>query len=132
MRVRAAIGFLSVLFSLSGCGLGTKECSPGSYSATGFSQYDSAGVLISETRGSDARAANRVAGRLGPFLVLGARDPQGALFRIQGGRKLPREGVLVLDEGDRGLRFFVAEGKILDRREEEEAQVSSRIRYSNL
>lgn len=114
VRVGAAIGFLSVLIGFSGCGPRNTEYCPGSSSASGSFQYDSAGVLISETRGSDSRAA--IGWRIDsvPDLFLGAGDPQAGFFRVQGVRGFPGGGILVMDGGSRKLRFFDTEGQMLD------------------
>ncbi len=95
-----------------GCGTGGME----ETAAPPFEQIDSAGVLISVTRGTEARVPIGWTVDSVPDLVLGAEDsPSGYLHRVQGLKGLPDGGVLVVDGGSQELRFFDSEGRSVKR-----------------
>ena len=95
-----------------GCGTGGME----ETATPPFEQIDSAGVLISLTRGTEARVPIGWAVDSVPDLVLGTEDsPSGYLHRVQGLKGLPDGGVLVVDGGSQELRFFDREGRLVKR-----------------
>lgn len=109
------VGFVLAVLSASGLGCEDPSSDDLSFEDSGFSQVDSSGVLISVTRGDNARAPLGWEVDSVPGLVLGAGDsPQEILYRVQGVRGLPDGGVLVVDGGSRELRFYDSQGRLLN------------------
>lgn len=81
-----------------------------------FVVIDSAGILISVTSGQEARKPMDWTVDSIPDLVLGAGDePSDFIHRVQGLKGLPDGGVLLVDSGGLGLRFFDHTGRLVRR-----------------
>jgi len=110
-----------IVLSLSACGqdTSTEDSSPEDSTppaTPGFSQRDSAGILISVTEGSSASAPLDWEVDSVPDLVLGtSSDPAEQFFRIGGMKGLSEGGVVVVDGSSRELRFFNSFGLLQNR-----------------
>jgi hypothetical protein len=105
---------LLTVWVIAGC---TRDDATATRSGPGdFSQYDSVGILVSVTAGSLARTSLGWQVDSAPDFELGTEEIAPHEFhRIAGVRQLSSGHVVVLDGGDRGLRFFDRDGRIVHR-----------------
>lgn len=81
-----------------------------------FSQFDSAGILLSISRNEMANAPLGWSVEPDPDLVLGRGDSASGYFHeIQGVRGTEDGGVLVVDGASRELRFYDSEARLVKR-----------------
>lgn len=105
---------LSTLLLLWGCGPERSSTNSDDASTTGFSQSDSAGILISVTTGEQAFSPVGWAIDTLPEFVLGTgSDPDEQFYRIAGVQGLPDKNLLVVAGGSQELRFFDSEGRLI-------------------
>ena len=101
-----------ILVTLAGCGPSSSERNE---APSSFVQYDSAGILISDTRGPEARSPlGWVVDSVPDFVIGTGGGPHEILYRVQGLRGLPDGGVLVVDGGSREIRFYDPRGRLVD------------------
>jgi hypothetical protein len=106
-------GFVAlwVLPGVMACG---GSSTPDARQGAGFSQVDSAGVLLSITSGEKASAPLGWTVASEPDLVLGGHESD-YFHQIQGLQRTPDGGVLVVDGGSGELRFYDPEGRLVKR-----------------
>lgn len=108
------MGTVGLLVVLVGCGAG--ESDGRSDAPVGFSQHDSAGVLISVTRGEQARSEVGWVVDSVPDLVIGEEEAPSELFHEIGGVAELEDGTVVVVDGASGeIRFFGPDGRLVTR-----------------